>query len=85
MNKYKFDDWNDVKDCNSCETYWNNQCDGTSVGIERPCRGFKATRNVDIPNQLNNVEKAVQRLNWMIYIIAVSLLVHYIDYLGVFK
>lgn len=62
MEKSKFDDWSEVKDCNQCEPYWNNQCDGATVGTEMPCNAFVAVRRVSIPAE---IEALKTHLKWL--------------------
>ena len=66
-----FDDWSEVKDCNQCEPYWNNQCDGAKVGSEKRCTAFKATRRVDIPLEIEALRKAVKRLSVAVILLGV--------------
>ena len=51
-----FDDFPTV-DCNDCECYHDNTCDGTPVGQERHCTAFKATRRTDIPLQIKSLQR----------------------------
>lgn len=52
----RFDDYIDV-DCNNCQNYWNETCDGVQVeDRERPCQSFRATRTIDIPKRLSQLE-----------------------------
>ena len=40
-----FDNWEDVFiECDSCERYYNSQCDGVDIGKERKCTQYVATR-----------------------------------------
>lgn len=57
MDKKIFDDYN--VDCNDCQRYWNDQCDGVKPGSTRLCKEFLATRRTNIPDQ---IEKLSQRL-----------------------
>ena len=68
-NKTKFDDWADVHECNECGHYWDDSCDGTPLGLERPCRVFKATRKMDIPEQVRKVREEVKDLKKTSYIL----------------
>jgi hypothetical protein len=59
----RFDEWE--VDCNTCERYWLNQCDGAKCGSEakkQPCRSYFATRSVVIPEQIKTLEKGIFRL-----------------------
>lgn len=52
----RFDDWEDVVDCNECQRYYDNSCDGTKVGYKKKCNSFVATRSSDLPARLSNLE-----------------------------
>ena len=73
-----FDDWSEVKDCNQCEPYWNNQCDGAKVGSEKRCTAFKATRSVDIPEEIKALRSSLKWLRISFLGFAVALLMHLI-------
>lgn len=66
--KTKFDEWEDMKecvDCNKCVHYWDNSCDGSKIASEgstRLCKTFEAIRRVDIPQQIEALQKRVERL-----------------------
>lgn len=63
MENKRFDDWRDeLKNCNDCELYWLNTCDGVSQGDERVCKAYKVTRNLSIPKKLNDLELSVKCL-----------------------
>jgi hypothetical protein len=57
----RFEDWEEV-DCNECERWWINQCDGASKGSKKGCNSYLATRSIVIPERLNSLEKRVNRL-----------------------
>lgn len=59
MNK-RFDDYN--VECNDCAHYWDDSCSGTQVGTTKACRDYKATRTVDIPKQIKQLEKRIDNL-----------------------
>lgn len=59
MNK-RFDDYN--VECNDCAHYWDDSCSGTQVGATKACRDYKATRTVDIPKQIKQLEKRIDNL-----------------------
>ena len=48
-------------ECNDCECYWNNSCDGSPERTERTCTAFKATRGIDIPPRVKTLEKRLLR------------------------
>ena len=56
-----FEDFPKV-DCNECENYWTNSCDGTAIGSERLCKTFKAVRRVNIPIEISALKT---RLKWL--------------------
>ena len=51
----RFDEWEEV-DCNECTHYWDSSCDGVSRGSRIGCNGFLATRNVVIPEKINELK-----------------------------
>lgn len=78
MAKNKFDDWSEVKECNDCQHYWTDACDGTPVGSEKRCIAFKATRRVDIPEQIKSLRKRVDGLRWAFIFVSLAVLIHYL-------
>lgn len=61
-NKPKiFDDFPTV-DCNECELYYLNQCDGVHKAQKRSCTTFKATRGIDIPKEIKWLKTRLKRL-----------------------
>lgn len=58
----RFDEWNELVDCNECELYYLNQCDGVPVAQKRSCTSFKATRHISIPQELKWLKT---RLKWL--------------------
>lgn len=74
-NPKRFEDWPTV-DCDNCEEYWTNACDGVPQGSERPCNSFKATRAIVIPAKIKALEKAVQSLSVGLAFIGGYLLVY---------
>ena len=61
----RFSDWVEV-DCNECQRYWDNSCDGckdTLKGSKTPCNSFLATRSVIIPQEIERLRKANNRRN----------------------
>lgn len=73
-NKEKiFEDWEQV-DCNECERYWLNQCDGAKThgkGSKLTCTSFLATRKVVIPLQIKRLQNDVKWLKIGIVSIAI--------------
>ena len=84
-NQKLFDEWNEVNECTNCESWWTSQCDGTPEGSERPCKAFKATRKVKIPEDIealkNNVRALENRLvltQTSVILTTVALIIHII-------
>lgn len=67
QNQRVFDDFPEV-DCNACECYWTNQCNGTPTGSEKPCKTFKAIRRVSIPDELKCAQNSLERL-WRVVVV----------------
>lgn len=64
----RFEDWKEV-DCNECERWWLNQCDGASKGSKVGCNSFLATRKVVLPARLNELERAIKWLTILVSIL----------------
>lgn len=62
-----------VVDCNRCELYYIDQCDGVSEAKKRPCNSFKATRKVIIPEQIKKLQKSIKILSWSVIITNLTL------------
>lgn len=68
----RFSEWVEV-DCNECQRYWDNSCDGcksTLKGSKTPCNSFLATRSVVIPGEIKQLKKAVKGLKTAFAILA---------------
>jgi hypothetical protein len=61
QQKQVFDDFPTV-DCNDCKHYWDNSCDGTVKGSQRPCKAFSATRRVIYQQEIKSLKEAVREL-----------------------
>lgn len=70
-----FDDFYEV-DCNECECWWTNTCDGVPKGANRSCNSFKATRSVVIPAKIERLESALKSLSFTVACTTVALLLH---------
>ena len=60
----RFSEWVEV-DCNECQRYWDNSCDGCKdalKGSKTPCNSFLATRSVIIPKEIERLKQAVSDL-----------------------
>ena len=74
-NKKRFEDWEDV-DCNQCERYWDNSCDGAPLkGSRRVCTAFSATRSVIIPLQIKRLERRLEGLTAASAIMAAAIVI----------
>ena len=71
-NTVIFDDWKEVVDCNECQHYYNDTCDGVPKGTKRNCQSFLATRSVVIPNQIKELKRANKRLWWAMFFLALA-------------
>ena len=86
MNQTLFDEWwDDLKECTNCESWWMSQCDGVPPDDERPCRAFKATRKVQIPEdiealktQMRALEKGLIRTQISVILATLGLIIHLI-------
>ena len=68
----RFSEWVEV-DCNECQRYWDNSCDGckdTLKGSKTPCNSFLATRSVIIPLEIERLKKANKRRNMIALILS---------------
>lgn len=72
----RFEDYPMPVDCNECESYWTNACDGVPQGSERRCNSFSATRKIVIPAQINALDKRCDRLTATTLCMWVALLIH---------
>jgi len=64
-------------DCNQCERYYLNQCDGAKCSnkVQKvPCNSFLATRSVVIPKQIEKLNKSVKRLKFCVNGLCVTML-----------
>ena len=75
MEKKIFDEFPKI-DCNECEHYYTNACDGVSKGSQKICKTFLATRNVHIPAKIKTLENAFKWLTagYMLLSITVAIL-----------
>lgn len=56
-----FDDFPTV-DCEECEHWQLNKCDGHSVGTESSCTAFKVVRRLNTPQEIKALQKGLERL-----------------------
>lgn len=69
-SKKRFEEWKRVE-CEDCDHWWNDSCDGVTEGVERRCTAFKATRRVVLPAKIEAVEKALEGLKRDLLILAI--------------
>lgn len=77
----KFDEWDDLKDCNTCDNYWNDTCDGVPEEQKRNCQSYVATRKVVIPKQIEELQKDVGRVTKSTIILALAVLLHLVSHI----
>lgn len=68
----RFSDWVEV-DCNECQRYWDNSCDGCKdalKGSKTPCNSFLATRSVIIPQEIESLKKGYNGLKTAVAILS---------------
>lgn len=74
-------------DCNECHHYWTDVCDGSNEN-GRKCTSFKATRMLNIPNEiksLRNELRALQRGNLLNAIVSFLITIEvFLHVIGVF-
>lgn len=61
QKKKVFDDFKEV-DCEECESWQLNQCDGVPVGSQRSCTAYKAVRRLNTPQEIKALQKGLERL-----------------------
>lgn len=76
----RFDKWEYV-DCNECQNYWNDTCDGVSKGRESVCTSFIATRMVDVPAQIKSLRERVKWLRVSVILIDTAVILHLLVHL----
>ena len=69
-------------DCNECESYWDNSCDGVKVNDKRSCTAFKAVRKSDIPKRVDKLENTIKRMDTSLLLLYVALLLHLVSHFG---
>ena len=79
-DKKIFEDFPEVE-CNQCEPYWTNQCDGASKGSERVCTGFKPVRSVKIPEEIKSLRERLKWLNVALILESVALVGHLLSHI----
>ena len=62
--------------CNTCRSYMLDQCDGVPVGESRKCTAYEATRQSDLPMQIEKLNDEIKtiRLNLILQALVILLL-----------
>lgn len=58
----RFDEWDEIVDCNDCQHYYDNTCDGVSKGSTRLCKQFKAVRGINMPEEIKSLQNGLKSL-----------------------
>ena len=66
-----FDDFPTV-DCNDCQHYWLDRCDGAKPQAGTRCREFNAVRGIDIPLQIKSIKTASMTLKKVLVAVCIS-------------
>ena len=74
----RFEDFPTV-DCNDCEAWWLNQCDGVSEAQNRPCTAFKPKRGVVIPREIKRLRGHIKWLSVAVALLALSEFIEVIE------
>lgn len=77
----KFDEWDDLKDCNNCDNYWNDTCDGVPENQKRNCQSYVATRKVTIPKQIEKLQHNVNLLFQFNVAMGIIFIIHLISHI----
>ena len=72
-DKKIFDDFPRV-DCNDCSHYWDDSCEGVPQDSEKRCTAFKATRRVDIPEQIKAIRNNIKWIYMAFFVETILLL-----------
>lgn len=76
----KFDNW-DYVDCNKCQHYWNDTCDGVHTSKIEPCQSFLATRTSNIPKQIESLRKEISLIRTCYIILALTMMAHLLTHI----
>lgn len=69
-----FDSWEDLKDCDDCERYYNSQCDGVAVNQKRNCTQYVATRKASFESNLHKLERQLKDFKRQVIVINVFII-----------
>lgn len=76
----RFEDWYEV-DCNQCQRYYDNSCDGVQKGSKKACNSYLATREVVIPTKIKELEKRLRYLGLVLITLVVINLILWVVYI----
>lgn len=62
-------------ECNECERYWINQCEGAKLGSIRACKEYIATNNVSIPLEIKKIQRDITLLYRWVFVIGIVTLI----------
>lgn len=79
-NSHKIFDEYEVE-CNDCQRYWLDQCDGAKVNTTKSCTSFLATKNTDIPHKLSKLDDKVKSLGTAVTILEIIMLFHLLSHI----
>ena len=67
--------------CDECQHYWTDTCDGTREGVYKPCTAFVATKRIDLPLQVKNLQKGLVHAQRHIRILNIIVLLHLLTHI----
>lgn len=74
-NSHKIFDEFEVE-CNGCQRYWTDQCDGVKPDTTKSCSSYLATRNMDIPHKVKKLDEKIKLMDTTLTVCNVVLLLH---------
>ena len=60
--------------CNTCRSYMLDQCDGVPVGESRKCTAYEATRQSDLPMQIEKLNDEIKTIRFNLILQALAIL-----------
>lgn len=75
MNGNLFEPWSEVE-CDDCECYWNNQCDGVKEDVTKPCKSYVATRRSNMKEDIDYLKSWVKRLKFSLIVLDIAFIIH---------
>ena len=62
-------------DCNTCQCYWTDQCNGKKLNEYGKCNSYIAYRKIDVLNRLEVIENNLNKLAVSVLGLAIVLLI----------